>query len=336
LSFVDSSSIADENHLVPPESLAVLNSKLLLNNEKKPLEFFRPNFFSESLFSDKFVLKNSEDKLFLAANNTYFSTLSDITKRTSIRGKIKINKNYFKGFVTDTAHILTSPLRWDKSDWTTAALVAGITGTFFVFDEKITGNTEMKAPEARSAKQATIDDIGSVFEKFGDASYSLPGLLGLYVFGRYQDNEKAERTALLATESFLITVLFTTTLKSLVGRGRPFSGEGSKVFKGPSTSKQSFPSGHTSSAFSIATVVAKEYENIPLVAPISYSIATLTGLSRINEKSHWASDVFFGAAIGYLTAKTILKLHSNKKGQHFTIYPQANSRGGGLIFSNRF
>ena len=176
--------------------------------------------------------------------------------------------------------------------------VAGITGTFFVLDEEITGNTERKAPEARSAKQTTIDDIGSVFEKFGDATFSLPSLFGFYIYGRYQDNEKAKRTALLATESFLITVLFTTTLKTLVGRGRPFSGEGSKVFEGPNTNKQSFPSGHTSSIFSIATVVANEYENIPLVAPISYSIATLTGLSRINTNSHWASDVFFWCCTG--------------------------------------
>jgi membrane-associated phospholipid phosphatase len=83
-------------------------------------------------------------------------------------------------------------------------------------------------------------------------------------------------------------------------------------------------------------VVANEYEEVPLVAPISYGIATLTGLSRINDNQHWASDVFLGAALGYFTSKTILRLHSNKKGRHFTIYPRAGFRSGGLVLSSRF
>jgi len=58
----------------------------------------------------------------------------------------------------------------------------------------------------------------------------------------YKENEKIERTALLAAESYLVTALFTTVIKTMVGRQRPFSGEGADIFKGPSTGKNSFPS----------------------------------------------------------------------------------------------
>ncbi|MFL2948615.1 MAG: phosphatase PAP2 family protein [Nitrospinales bacterium] len=74
----------------------------------------------------------------------------------------------------------------------------------------------------------------------------------------------------------------------------------------------------------------------PYIKPISYGLATLTGLSRINDEKHWASDVFIGAALGYFTSKTLLRLHNNKKGQHFTIYPRADSRGGGIVLSKKF
>jgi membrane-associated phospholipid phosphatase len=65
-------------------------------------------------------------------------------------------------------------------------------------------------------------------------------------------------------------------------------------------------------------VLASEYKEYPLVAYLSYGVATLTGLSRMNDDKHFASDVFLGAAIGYFTAKTIMKLHSNKNGLHYT------------------
>jgi membrane-associated phospholipid phosphatase len=43
---------------------------------------------------------------------------------------------------------------------------------------------------------------------------------------------------------------------------------------------------------------------------LAYGIATLTALSRVNDNAHWASDVFFGAIIGYFTAKAIMALNN--------------------------
>jgi membrane-associated phospholipid phosphatase len=289
-----------------------------------------PYFSANSLLNDdEFVFESEGDERLLAENPGYSSALREKTEQSSLRGKIKLDSNYFKGIFTDTAYAATSPLRWDISDWATASVVAGVTGAFFVLDDEIKSSFQ-------DNRSSTTDDVSELFEHFGNGAITFPALAGFYLYGRFGEHEKVERTALLAAESFLVTTLFSSVLKVGMGRTRPIDGSSNYSFDGPGTGNGSFPSGHTSTAFAIATVVANEYENVPLVAPISYGIATLTGLSRLNDQKHWASDVFFGAALGYFTSKTILKLHSNKKGRHFTIYPHADHRSGGLILSTRF
>ena len=251
------------------------------------------------------------------------------TRQTGIRREFKLDKNYFKGIFEDTGYLLESPLYWDRSDWAKFSLVAGVTGAVFAFDDEI-------KDEIQDSRNSSRDNLSDWFEPFGNGFITVPTMIGFYVYGGLAENKKVKRTALLATESFLVTGLFTTVLKAASGRPRPDRGEQADVFKIFSNSNKSFPSGHTSTAFAIATVVANEYENIPLLAPVSYGIATMTGLSRINDNKHWASDVIFGAALGYFTSKTILRLHSNQKGQHFTIYPRADFSGGGLVLSSRF
>ena len=72
----------------------------------------------------------------------------------------------------------------------------------------------------------------------------------------------------MAAKSFLITGLFNTVIKVATGRPSPFKGDSSSTFGGFSTSNNSFSSGHTSTAFALATVVAKEYEDVPLAKPL--------------------------------------------------------------------
>ncbi len=73
----------------------------------------------------------------------------------------------------------------------------------------------------------------------------------------------------------------------------------SPKFHGPfSTSNSSFPSQHSTLAFAAARVYAMEYKNTPIIPIISYSAATLIGLSRFTENKHWATDVLAGAFLG--------------------------------------
>lgn len=65
------------------------------------------------------------------------------------------------------------------------------------------------------------------------------------------------------------------------------------------STRNSFPSGHTATAFMTATMLHKEYEwRSPWISIAGYTAATVTGVSRIFNNRHWISDVMAGAAIG--------------------------------------
>lgn len=65
------------------------------------------------------------------------------------------------------------------------------------------------------------------------------------------------------------------------------------------SSRNSFPSGHTATAFMCATIMHKELgDKSPWYSVLAYSVAGLTGLFRILNNRHWINDVVFGAGIG--------------------------------------
>lgn len=87
----------------------------------------------------------------------------------------------------------------------------------------------------------------------------------------------------------------TYTLKYTVAYPRP-DGNG----------HESFPSGHTSSAFTGATLLAKEYGGrSPWYAIAGYATATTVGGFRIVKNRHWLADVLFGAGIGIASTEAV-------------------------------
>lgn len=76
------------------------------------------------------------------------------------------------------------------------------------------------------------------------------------------------------------------------------------VMRPDHSTQNSFPSGHTATAFMCATLLHKEYgRTYPWVSACGFAVATATGASRIANNRHWLSDVLFGALFGYLSAE---------------------------------
>ena len=72
----------------------------------------------------------------------------------------------------------------------------------------------------------------------------------------------------------------------------------------PNGHDASFPSGHTATAFTGATLLAHEYGDRSIWIPIAgYTVATATGVMRVLNNRHYVSDVIVGAAVGILTAE---------------------------------
>ena len=120
-------------------------------------------------------------------------------------------------------------------------------------------------------------------------------VMGFSVLLMAYGDEAHQETGRLLSSAFLGTGLVTFGMKRLIGRKRPLD---------ESLGNPAFPSGHTSLAFSSATILGYRYPKwrIPL-----YIGAGIVGFSRIYLGRHYTSDVIAGAAIG--TAMGMLVWH---------------------------
>ena len=136
----------------------------------------------------------------------------------------------------------------------------------------------------------------------------------LYAIGLIRKDSKMQRTALFAGEALADTVLLQTALKDVTRRVKPARYPASGWFesKGPPSSylrgNGSFPSGHSMAAFSVATIVARQYRNHRWVPYVAYGLATAVGFSRLTLNVHFLSDIFMGGALGYSVSRfTVLR-----------------------------
>lgn len=145
-------------------------------------------------------------------------------------------------------------------------------------------------------------------------------------------NTRLQHTIFVWAGSMLINSTATDKLKNTFQRYRPNTGMPFNTFdgfKGPGTN-HSLPSAHTSNAFTTATVFATMYKDKKWVAPFAYGMATMVGLSRVYNNAHWASDVMAGAAVGFLSAKTMILTDKWLSKKNIRLYPQIGSHGAGL------
>ena len=101
----------------------------------------------------------------------------------------------------------------------------------------------------------------------------------------------------------LLSGLVTHVIKFVVGRGRPDLGVGPLVFKpfnliGEYGKYQSFPSGHSSGAFTLALLLGIYF---PRARWVFYFYAACIGFERIIHNRHYTSDVLAGYVIAALT-----------------------------------
>ena len=135
--------------------------------------------------------------------------------------------------------------------------------------------------------------------------------LAFYIGGFLLRNSFAWRTGLLALEAAGNAEIISITIKHVDRRMRPIEvgcdGDFTRTWFLTKTFKLDgagcFPSGHTASAFSVATVFAARY---PEFAWAAWGIAGMIGASRVSTRAHFPSDVFFGAALGYSISRFVV------------------------------
>ncbi len=234
---------------------------------------------------------------------------------------VRLNKSYLKKYWTDSKAIVTSPARWQEKDWAKLGAFVAIEGGIMFADQPVKDFFQ-------SHKNKTASFLSThVLEGFG-AEHSFLLMSGIFTYGMLTKNKKHVSTALLALESFTLASIVTRIPKTLIGRQRPnnWEGNGPFSFKGPFKG-DSFPSGHTTASFAVASVIATQFRDSKWIPATAYSLATLAGLSRIYDNKHWLSDVVAGAAIGTLVGNLVSHRTSNS---NLTVIPFGNSNFQGI------
>ncbi|NTW49102.1 MAG: phosphatase PAP2 family protein [Chlorobiales bacterium] len=173
-------------------------------------------------------------------------------------------------------------------------------------------------------EKATIDDFMQYAP--GAAVY---GLNAMGIKGRH----KLVDGTIIYGSSLLVMMGIVTSLKLATHIERP-----------DKSAKNSFPSGHTATAFASAEFLWQEYKDVSIWYGLAgYSVAAATGIYRIMNNRHWLTDVVAGAGIGMLTTKLAYFVFGQLKGHRVqeergiaTFLPYYDSRQIGLNMSVAF
>lgn len=252
-------------------------------------------------------------------------------------GQLKYN---FSQFGNETWDFIKQPTKWDGIDWLKIGLLSA--GTFIIIeaaDEPIRD----EVLENQQYYNSVPIEIGNIW---GDWYPTVIIAGGFAIHGWLGDNTSSKKIAFEIIQSGLYTEIVTQILKNSFGRARPYMEQGPTEFKPFAflgVDYTSLPAGHTSWAFSLSTVLARNVKPV-LLKILAYIPAGLTFIARVYQDKHWASDNFLGAAVGYFIATWVVDQHEkvvendSEESQlgirNFNIQPfiSGDSYGFGLIF----
>lgn len=204
---------------------------------------------------------------------------------------------------SDAWAIFSSPARLDRTGTAWLAGTALVTAVVYNNDEAI--SRAFQRQRGNPVYDAALK-LGDNIEPTGYMGRTMPYYVGALGLGYAFRNRPLTVIPGQIIESHLISGGVRNLAKVLVGRRRPFEDRGSSDFSFDGGT--SFPSGHTSIAFEIATIVSSHAKRWPVTA-CSYALATTVAMQRVDSGNHWASDVLVPAFTGSLIAKTIVQRH---------------------------
>ena len=197
-------------------------------------------------------------------------------------------------------HVVGSPARWGTEDWVLAGGLVGVTAVSFAADKGVLNLM-------RRNQSSFNDDATNIAVEYGGGAVAIGVPVTMYLSGLLLKERWLRETGLLAGTALIVASATTTLGKIVVGRARPYSGLGDAVFRPFNGSDEfmSFPSGHTTAAFSLSAVLAARIKN-PWATVGLYGIATGAAMSRMYTRDHWFSDVVFTAAYTSAVANSIV------------------------------
>lgn len=211
------------------------------------------------------VMKKPEQSVVINDMSSYNATMANVESRNWVATPEAVEKY---GYYT--------PLR--EFEWSTVPLIA------FGFTAKA---------NKKNFRAARNNFIPAYENRFDDNLQLAPLVVASGLnFAGYQGRSNTGRYLASGALSYAWCALFVNSIKYTAKEMRP---DGSTA--------NSFPSGHTATAFTAATIMHKEYglTRSPWWSIFGYGCATTTGIMRTLNNRHWISDVLVGAGLGILS-----------------------------------
>jgi membrane-associated phospholipid phosphatase len=233
----------------------------------------------------------------------------EITPET--KGEKKQEKKLYSlsQFGHETFLFVKQPARWVGSDWIkVGAVVATTTVVSLTLDKAL-----VKATQGSQNYYKSAPIVGG--RMYGEW-YSIVGVAGAFgVYGMLAKDTASKKISIELFQAGVYSELASTVLKIVVGRARPNITENAYTFhpfKLFHNEYYSMPSGHTTSAMALSTVMSRHAKST-VFKVLAYVPAAFTMFSRIYQDDHWMSDVLPGAAIGFFVGNWVVDLHEGKR-----------------------
>jgi membrane-associated phospholipid phosphatase len=183
-------------------------------------------------------------------------------------------------------------------DWKPTLAFLAVTATLFATD-----------PQTGSYFHNTtaFHGFNNVFSSTNTSAMIAAAPASLLIAGLIRKDHYERNTALLAAEAVADVEILDVAMKYGTKRLRPneFNHTGNyndSWWEGGT----GFPSGHTISAFAVATVISRRYPHQRWLPFVSYGLATAIGFSRMTTSAHFAGDVFVGSVLGYAISRFVV------------------------------
>lgn len=160
------------------------------------------------------------------------------------------------------------------------------------FDDKFLINLALKRTDAETKNMLFLSN------SLAYVAYGIPA--ALMVGGIVRHDSQMRQNALYTGSSAAVSAGLTLLMKAVFKRRRPFV-QNLKIVSVYNAGSTSFPSGHSSTSFSVATALSRSYPKWYVIAP-SYLWAGSVAYSRMYLGVHYPSDVFGGAVLGTTTS----------------------------------
>ena len=207
-------------------------------------------------------------------------------------------------FLLDQKQIWTSPLHMNRSNAKWWLIFGGATGALIASDHYL---------ENRIEHSSLQRDFGNNVSQAGEVYTLVPAVAALYAYGVIADDAKPREVGVLGGQALLDSLVVMEALKLAFGRQRPNATnvqDRSEWFDGG----QSFPSGHAMMSWTLASVLAHEYQHTPgakWVPWVAYGIAGTVSVARWAAMQHYPSDIVAGAAMGWFIGRYVYQTHED-------------------------